>query len=62
MVMKKASRGDSPLQQGVGKSFWTLPISGRRRWQLTVCFVEKCLGLRVFPMKEIYRRKGNVRG
>jgi hypothetical protein len=27
MVMKKASGGDSPLQQGVEKSFWTLPIS-----------------------------------
>jgi hypothetical protein len=30
MVMKKASGGDSPLQQGAGKSFWTLPISRRR--------------------------------
>jgi hypothetical protein len=29
MVMKKASVGDSPLQQGAGKSFWTLPISRR---------------------------------
>jgi hypothetical protein len=29
MVMKKASGGDSPLRQGVGKSFWTLPISHR---------------------------------
>jgi hypothetical protein len=28
MVMKKASGDDSPLQQGAGKSFWTLPISG----------------------------------
>jgi hypothetical protein len=26
MVMKKASGGDSPLRQGAGKSFWTLPI------------------------------------
>jgi hypothetical protein len=24
MVMKKASGGESPLRQGVGKSFWTL--------------------------------------
>jgi hypothetical protein len=40
MVMKKASDGDSPLQQGAGKSFWTLPIS-RRRWRwLAVGFVE----------------------
>jgi len=28
MVMKKASGGDSPLWQGAGKSFWTLPIFG----------------------------------
>jgi hypothetical protein len=27
MVMKKASGGDSPLRQGAGKSFWTLPIT-----------------------------------
>jgi hypothetical protein len=29
MMMKKASGGDSPLQQGAGKSFWILPISHR---------------------------------
>jgi hypothetical protein len=29
MVMKKASGGDPPLQQGAGKSFWTLLISCR---------------------------------
>jgi hypothetical protein len=40
MVMKKASGGDSPLRQGAGKSFWTLPISGRRRRRLAVYFVE----------------------
>jgi hypothetical protein len=28
MAMKKTFGGDSPLQQGVGKSFWTLPIFG----------------------------------
>jgi hypothetical protein len=28
MAMKKTSGGDSPLQQGSGKSFWTLPIFG----------------------------------
>jgi hypothetical protein len=25
MTMKKASGDDSPLQQGAGKRFWTLP-------------------------------------
>jgi hypothetical protein len=29
MVMKKAFGDESPLRQGVGKSFWTLPILGR---------------------------------
>jgi hypothetical protein len=38
MAMKKTSIGDSPLWQGAGKSFWTLPISGRRRRRTTMCF------------------------
>jgi hypothetical protein len=62
MVMEKASGGDSPLWKGAGKSFWTLPISSRRRRGLTVCFLEKSLGLRVFSSRRIYRRKGDVRG
>jgi hypothetical protein len=41
MVMKKASGGDSPLWQGAGKSFWTLPISHRRWRRLIVGFMEK---------------------
>jgi hypothetical protein len=45
MVMKKASDGDSPLRQGAGKSFWTLPISHRRRRRLGVCFLEKSSGI-----------------
>jgi hypothetical protein len=28
MAMKKTSGGDSPLRQGAGKSFCTLPIFG----------------------------------
>jgi hypothetical protein len=28
MAMKKTSGDDSPLRQGTGKSFWTLPIFG----------------------------------
>jgi hypothetical protein len=38
MAMKKTSCGDSPLRQGAGKSFWTLPISGRRRRRIAICF------------------------
>jgi hypothetical protein len=40
MVMKKSSGGDSPLRQGAGNSFWTLPMSRRRKRRLAVCFVE----------------------
>jgi hypothetical protein len=36
MAMKKTSGGDSPLRQGAGKSFWTLPISGRRRKRIAM--------------------------
>jgi hypothetical protein len=28
MAMKKTFGGDSPLRQGAGKSFWTLPFFG----------------------------------
>jgi hypothetical protein len=52
MVMKKASSGDFPLWQGAGKSFWTLPISCLRRWQLAVCFLEKSSGLYGFLVEE----------
>jgi hypothetical protein len=38
MAMKKTSSGNSPLQQGAGKSFWTLPISGRRRRRVAMYF------------------------
>jgi hypothetical protein len=38
MAMKKTSGGDSPLRHGVGKSFWALPISGRRRRRIAMCF------------------------
>jgi hypothetical protein len=38
MAMKKTSGGDSPLRQGAKKSFWTLPISGRRRRRIAMCF------------------------
>jgi hypothetical protein len=38
MAMKKTSDGDSPLRQGAEKSFWTFPISGRRRRRIAMCF------------------------
>jgi hypothetical protein len=61
MVVEKASGRDSPLRQGAGKSFWTLPISGRRwRW-LTMCFWKIDQVFRFFLSRGIYRRKGGVR-
>jgi hypothetical protein len=61
MVMKKASGGDSPLRQGAGKSFWTLPISRQQQRRLAVCFMENRSGFRVFPLRRIYRQKGGIR-
>jgi hypothetical protein len=61
MVMKKTSGGDSPLRQGAGKSFWTLPISGRQwRW-IAMCFWKSDRVFRFFPLGGLYRRRGYVR-
>jgi hypothetical protein len=49
MAMKKTFGGDSPLQQGAEKSFWTLPISGRRRRQIAMCFWKSDRVFRFFP-------------
>jgi hypothetical protein len=61
MAMKKTSGGDPPLWQGVGKSFWTLPISGRRRWRIAMCFWKSDRVFRFFPSGGLYRRRGIVR-
>jgi hypothetical protein len=45
MAMKKTSGGDSPLRQGAEKSFWTLPISGQQRRQITMYFWKSDRGL-----------------
>jgi hypothetical protein len=50
MAMKKTSGGDSPLRQGAGKSFWTLPISGQRRWWIAMCFWKIDRVFRFFPL------------
>jgi hypothetical protein len=51
IAMKKTSGGDSPLQQGAGKSFWTLPISGRRWRRIAMCFWKIDRVLRFFPSR-----------
>jgi hypothetical protein len=61
MAMKKTSGGDSPLRQGVGKSFWTLPILSRRRRRIAMCFWKSDRVLRFFPSGGLYRRRGSVR-
>jgi hypothetical protein len=49
MEMKKTFGGDSPLRQGAGKSFWILPISGRRRRWIAMCFWKSDRVFRFFP-------------
>jgi hypothetical protein len=62
MAMKKTSGGHSPLWQGAGKSFWTLPISGRRRRRIAMCFWKIDRVFRFFPSGGIYRRGAASRG
>jgi hypothetical protein len=59
--MKKTSGGDSPLRQAAGKSFWTLPISGRRWRQIAMCFWKIDRVFRFFPSGGLYRRRGSVK-
>jgi hypothetical protein len=55
MAMKKTSGGDSPLWQGAGKRFYTLPISGRRRRRIVMCFWKIDRVFRFFPSGGLYR-------
>jgi hypothetical protein len=61
MAMKKTSGGDSPLRQGAGKSFWTLPILGQQRWWIAMCFWKIDQVFRFFPSGGLYRQRGSVR-
>jgi hypothetical protein len=54
MTMKKTSVGNSPVRQGAGKSFWTLPISGRQRWRIVMCFWKIDRVFRFFPSGGLY--------
>jgi hypothetical protein len=62
MAMKKTSGGDSPLQQGAGKSFWTLPIFESTAAADHDVFWKSDRVLRFFPSGGLYRRRGDVRG
>jgi hypothetical protein len=61
MVMKKTSGGDSPLRQGAGKSFWTLPIFGSMAAADRDVFWKTDRVLRFFSSGGLYRRMGIVR-
>jgi hypothetical protein len=62
MAMKKTSGGDSPLRQGAGKSFWTLPIFGSTAAVDPDVFWKSDRVLRFFLSGGLYRRRGDVRG
>jgi hypothetical protein len=57
MAMKKTSGGDSPLRQGTGKSFWTLPILGRRRRWITM-YSGKVIGCLGFSRRGVFIGEG----
>jgi hypothetical protein len=61
MAMKKTPGDDSPLRQGAGKSFWTLPIFGSTAAAGRDVFWKTDRVLRVFSSGGLYRRRGIVR-
>jgi hypothetical protein len=61
MAMKKTSGGDSPLPQGTGKSFWTLPIFESTVVADRDVFWKSDWVLRFFPSGGLYWQRGDVR-
>jgi hypothetical protein len=61
MAMKKTSGGDSPLRQGAGKSFWTLPIFGSTAAADHDVFSKSDQAFRFFPSGGLYKRRGGVK-
>jgi hypothetical protein len=57
MAMKKTSGGDSPLRQGARKSFWTLPISGRRQRRIAM-YSGKVIGYLGFSRRGVFIGEG----
>jgi hypothetical protein len=55
MAMKKTPGGDSPLRQGAGKSFWTLPIFGSTAAADHDVFWKSDRVFRFFPSGGLYR-------
>jgi hypothetical protein len=61
MVMKKTSGGNSPLRQGAGKSFWTLPIFGSMAAVDRDVFWKSDWVFRFFPSGGLYRQRGIIK-
>jgi hypothetical protein len=61
MAMKKTSSGNSPLWQGAGKSFGTLPISSRRRRRNAISFWNSDRVLRI-SRREVFIGEGATSG
>jgi hypothetical protein len=61
MAMNKTFGGDSPLRQGAGKSFWTLPIFGSMAAANRDVFWKSDRVFRFFPSGGLYRQRGNVK-
>jgi hypothetical protein len=59
--MKKTSGGDSPLRQGAGKSFWTLPIFRSTAAVDRDVFWKSDWVFRFFLSGGLYRRRGIIR-
>jgi hypothetical protein len=57
MAMKKTFGGDCPLRQGAEKSFWTIPISGRRRRRIAMYF-GKVIGTLGFSCRGVFIGEG----
>jgi hypothetical protein len=57
MAMKKTFGGDSPLRQGARKSFWTIPISGRR-WRRIAMYSGKVIGYLGFSRRGVFIGEG----
>jgi hypothetical protein len=57
MAMKKTFGGDSPLRQGARKSFWTHPISGRRRRRIAM-YSRKVIGFLGFSRRGVFIGNG----
>jgi hypothetical protein len=57
MAMKNTFDGDSPLWQGAGKNFWTLPISSQQR-QWIMMYSRKVIRYLGFSRRGVFIGEG----